>query len=295
MNYLVFEAGGRAGLSAELFFLYRSTPGDGNRLILADMDPSYRLCPGARDIVRTGEDEALSLIAEHPDDCRVFPADELARQGKRAVFDLAARDPMVAVEQWFFSKRRMNEVLAAITAGCTVRIPETFALDDVFMRPNTMSAGSHGVGRLVNTCITRYVPIAREFVVDVDYTGAEPRVFARQVRIKNGYDKYLKFLAADNRVSLAAEEFVRAIRRSEPMLATGIFHIQLIEDPAGDIYFVEYSKRISGTSLADLYRGFNPFDAFAGAETKVALGKTIREETWYRYEDLLLHLNEIRL
>ena len=42
MTYLVFEAGGRAGLSAELFFVNRSNPADGSRLVLADMDPFYR-------------------------------------------------------------------------------------------------------------------------------------------------------------------------------------------------------------------------------------------------------------
>ena len=161
MNYLVFEAGGRAGLSAELFFLNRSLPDDGNRLIMADMDPTYRLCPAGRDVVRTGEDEALAMIAAQPQDCCVFPADELARQAKSAVFDLAARDKMAAVEQWFYNKRRMNETLGRITDGCTIKVPETFSLDDVFMRPNTMSAGSHGVGRLGNTCITRYVQSKR--------------------------------------------------------------------------------------------------------------------------------------
>ena len=295
MNYLVFEAGGRAGLSAELFFLNRTLPDDGNRLILADMDQTYRLCPAGRDVVRTGEDEALAMIAAQPQDCCVFPADELARQAKSAVFELAAGDPMTAVEKWFYDKRRMNETLGRITDGCTIKVPETFSLDDVFMRPNTMSAGSHGVGRLENTCITRYVQIAHEYVVDVDYTGEEPRIFAREVRIKNGYDKYLRFLPADSRVSCAAGEFVRAIRRAEPLPATGVFHIQLIENPAGDIYFVEYSKRISGTSIVNLYRGFNPFDSFAGVETKVWLGRSVHEETWYRYEDLLLTLYETRL
>ena len=143
MKYLVFEAGGRAGLSAELFFINRVSKDNGDSLVLADMDGTYRLCPCPDGVSRVGEDEALAMIASDASGCTVFPADELARQSKPAVFDLASRNPMVAVERWFYNKRCMNERLAAATEGCRIRIPETFSLDDVFMRPNTMSAGSH--------------------------------------------------------------------------------------------------------------------------------------------------------
>lgn len=290
MKYLVFEAGGRAGLSAELFFVNRVRKDDGDTLVMADMDTTYRLCPCPKGVSRVGEDEALAIIAADAAACTVFPADELARQGKPAVFGLAARNPMVAVEHWFYDKRRMNETLTAVTEGCEIHVPETFSLDDVFMRPNTMSAGSHGVGRLENTCITRRVEIAHEYVVDVDWTASEPVIYAREVRIKNGYDKYLKFLGRQSRISMAVDGFVRAIRASIPMLVTGIFHIQLIEDPSGRIFFVEYSKRISGTSIVNLFRGYNPFDAFAGVETPLYQGDFARENVWYRYEDFILNL-----
>lgn len=294
MKYLVFEAGGRAGLSAELFFINRMSADDGDSLVLADMDGTYCLCPGPDGISRVSEAEALAMITGDSSGCTVFPADELARQSKPAVFDLASRNPMVAVEHWFYDKRCMNERLAAATGGCTIKIPETFSLDDVFMRPNTMSAGSHGVGRLENTCITRRVEIAHEYVVDVDGTSDKPRIYAREVRIKNGYDKYLKFLGRQGRVATAVEEFVHAAGASFPMLTKGIFHIQLIEDPAGDIYFVEYSKRISGTSIINLFRGYNPFDALAGVDTPVPEGGFAKEEVWYRYEDFILNLSKIR-
>lgn len=295
MTYLVFEAGGRAGLSAELFFVNRSNPSDGSRLVLADMDPFYRQCPGPRDVVRTGEREALEMIRSDASGLMLFPADELARQGKEEVFALASGNPLTAVEKWFYDKRRVNTTLEKATEGCEIRIPETFSLDDLFMRPNTMSAGSHGVGRLENTCITKYIEIAREYVVDVDFTGSEPKVYAREVRIKNGYDRYLKFLPSGSRIATAAGEFVKAIRSAVPLMATGIFHIQLIENPAGEIYFVEYSKRISGTSIVNLYRGFNPFDSFAGVTRRSCLGDTVREEVWYRYEDLILNLYQARI
>ena len=294
MKYLVFEAGGRAGLSAELFFINRVSKDDGDRLVMADMDVTYRLCPSPDGVSRVSEDEALAMIAADASACTVFPADELARQSKPAVFDLASHNPMVAVERWFYNKRCMNERLADATAGCRIRIPETFSLDDVFMRPNTMSAGSHGVGRLENTCITRRVEIAHEYVVDVNGTSDEPVVYAREVNIKNGYDKYLRFLGRQSKVATAVEEFVHAAGASFPMLTKGIFHIQLIENPSGDIYFVEYSKRISGTSIVNLFRGYNPFDALAGINTPVYGGDFAQEDVWYRYEDFILNLSKIR-
>lgn len=295
MKYLVFEAGGRAGLSAELFFVNRVRKDDGDSLVLADMDATYMQCPCPAGVSRVTEADALAMIARDASRCTVFPADELARQGKPAVFSLAERNPLVAVEPWFFNKRAMNEKLSAVTDGCNIKIPETFSLDDVFMRPNTMSAGSHGVGRLENTCITRRIEIAHEYVVDINWVGAEPVIYAREVRIKNGYDKYLKFLGARNKVTRAVDEFVRAIRVSVPKMVTGIFHIQLIENPAGEIYFVEYSKRISGTSAVNLFRGYNPFDAFAGVQTPVFKGDFAKEDVWYRYEDFILNLNKIRV
>ena len=295
MKYLVFEAGGRAGLSAELFFANRVRKDDGNSLVMADMDTTYIQCPCPAGVSRVLESDALAIIAADASSCAVFPADELARQGKPAVFDLAARNPMVAVEKWFFNKRGMNLKLAQITSGCQINIPETFSLDDVFMRPNTMSAGSHGVGRLENTCITRRVEIAHEYVVDVNWTAEEPVIYAREVKIKNGYDKYLKFLGSGSKVARAVDEFVRAIRAKAPLMVTGIFHIQLIEDPAGQIFFVEYSKRISGTSIVNLFRGYNPFDALTGVQTPVFTGDFAKEDVWYRYEDFMMNLYKLRL
>ena len=158
-----------------------------------------------------------------------------------------------------------------------------------------MSAGSHGVGRLENTCITRRVEIAHEYVVDVNWTAEEPVIYAREVKIKNGYDKYLKFLGSGSKVARAVDEFVRAIRAKAPLMVTGIFHIQLIEDPAGQIFFVEYSKRISGTSIVNLFRGYNPFDALTGVQTPVFTGDFAKVDVWYRYEDFMMNLYKLRL
>ena len=78
-------------------------------------------------------------------------------------------------------------------------------------------------------------------------------------------------------------------------MVTGIFHIQLIEDPAGQIFFVEYSKRISGTSIVNLFRGYNPFDALTGVQTPVCKGDFAKEDVWYRYEDFMMNLYKLRL
>ena len=44
----------------------------------------------------------------------------------------------------------------------------------------------------------------------------------------------------------------------------------------------------------DLFRGYNPFDAFAGERTPVCSGSFAREGVWYRYEDFILNLNSIQ-
>ena len=73
MNYLVFEAGGRAGLSAELFFVNRVNKDDGNSLVLADMDTTYPLCPAPAGVIRVSEAEALAMIARDASGCTVSP------------------------------------------------------------------------------------------------------------------------------------------------------------------------------------------------------------------------------
>lgn len=293
MKYLVFEAGGRAGLSAELFFINRVSKDDGNSLVMADIDTFYRQCPCPVGISRVSEDVALDMIDKEASTCAIFPADELSRQSKSAVFNLASHNPFVAVDKWFYNKRYVNERLSEATDGCIIKIPETFSLDDVFMRPNTMSAGSNGVRRLENTCITRNIVIAHEYVIDVNWTAEEPVVYAREVRIKNGYDKYLRFLDTNDRITLAVYEFIQAVHASYPKMMTGIFHIQLIENPAGELYFVEYSKRISGTSIVNQFRGFNPFDTLASIETPIYKGDFANNNIWYRYEDFIINLNKI--
>ena len=54
-------------------------------------------------------------------------------------------------------------------------------------------------------------------------------------------------------------------------------------------------KRISGTSIVNLFRGYNPFDAFAGVPTPAYKGDFAREDVWYRYEDFVANLYQARL
>lgn len=293
MRYLVFEAGGRAAFSAELFFLHRVNCGDGDTLLLADTDPLYReVRAGDSSVIRMTEADALALLAnpEASRDILIFPADELTRQGNRAVQAHAASHPISAVEQWYYHKKLMNERLADVTSGCAISIPMTFPTERIFIRPDTMSAGSHGVRGMENTCITELVDIEREYVVDVDWLGNEPAIYPREVKIKHGYDKYIQFLPADGILGTAVNEFVRAMRTGCAPLTSGIFHLQLIEDRRGCLYFIEYSKRISGSSSANLFRGYNPFDSLAGAASTVCRD-LCEEGTWHRYEDFVLKMH----
>lgn len=64
-KYIVFEAGSRAGLSAEIFFLaWRKQngwcDGQGDVLYLADADPVYRCVPTqSKNIARISEQEEI--------------------------------------------------------------------------------------------------------------------------------------------------------------------------------------------------------------------------------------------
>ena len=64
MNYFVFEAGGRAGISAELFFLRRQEAGNGDHLCMADMDKTALLCPSSSEVTRIEESEALEMLVK---------------------------------------------------------------------------------------------------------------------------------------------------------------------------------------------------------------------------------------
>lgn len=89
-KYIVFEAGSRAGLSAEVFFrAWRKQngweDGKGDVLYLADADPVYRCVPTqSENIARISEQDAVSLL-QHDKDIVVFPADELTRQLNQVV------------------------------------------------------------------------------------------------------------------------------------------------------------------------------------------------------------------
>lgn len=177
-KYIVFEAGSRAGLSAEIFFrAWRKQngwdDGHGDVLYLADADPVYRCVPTqSENIVRISEQDAVNLL-QCDKDIVVFPADELTRQLNTAVRNVVQDDDYSRVSPLWYDKAHVNNILAELVSidQCKIRIPLTFGLTDAFIKPNKASAGSKGLELKGDVCVSQIIDIRREFVADVFYDG----------------------------------------------------------------------------------------------------------------------------
>ena len=282
-KYIVFEAGSRAGLSAEIFFrAWRKQngwdDGHGDVLYLADADPVYRCVPTqSENIVRISEQDAVNLL-QCDKDIVVFPADELTRQLNTAVRNVVQDDDYSRVSPLWYDKAHVNNILAELVSidQCKIRIPLTFGLTDAFIKPNKASAGSKGL------------------VADVLYDGNYVTVFPREVKLRSGYDKMIRLLPPLSRISREVRKFVECVSSQVELFAPGIFHIQLAEDTNGDLFYIESSRRISGTSLVNLANGFNPFCFMNRVKTDVIVTR-FEDGKWFRYEDFVLDIeNEIR-
>jgi hypothetical protein len=109
------------------------------------------------------------------------------------------------------------------------------------------------------------------------------------VTLKNGYDRFVKLLPRDDAFAGVIREFVlRAYPANEGMFSD-IFHLQLAMTPQAEIYYIESSKRISGTSLVNLAAGMNPF-CFINHAPQPAPMPDFTVGKWYRFEDFLLAL-----
>lgn len=301
-KYIVLEGGSRAGLSAELFFrAWRKQngweDGDGDVLYLADSDPVFRSVPtSCSNIKRITEQEAYRLI-QYGEDVVVFPADELTRQCNYAVMNKASEDKYAAVSELWYDKAHMNNVLAELvdTDKCAIRIPLTFGLTHAFIKPNRASAGSRGIELKENVCVSQPIDIKHEYVVDVLYSENRFEAYPREVLLRAGYDKYVRLLSPSSEISVEVEKFVRGVSSQVGLFAPGIFHIQLAEDVNGDLYYIEASRRISGTSIVNLANGFNPFCFMNDVEADT-LVRSHKYGEWFRYEDYVLDVeNVIRL
>lgn len=300
-EYIVFEAGSRAGLSAEIFFrAWRKQngwdEGQGDVLYLADTDPGYLCVPTqSENIVRISEQDAVNLI-QSGEDLVVFPADELTRQLNIVVRNAVQDNDYSRVAPLWYDKAHVNNVLAELVNlnKCQIRIPLTFGLTDAFIKPNKASAGSKGLELKGDVCVSQIIDIRREFVADVLYDGNYVNVFPREVKLRSGYDKMIRLLPPLSRISREVRKFVECVSSQVELFAPGIFHIQLAEDTNGDLFYIEASRRISGTSLVNLANGFNPFCFMNRVKTDVIVTR-FEDGKWFRYEDFVLDIeNEIR-
>lgn len=300
-KYIVFEAGSRAGLSAEIFFRAWQKQngwenGNGDVLYLADSDPTYCSVPSqSENIIRISEQEAVNLI-QSGEDVVVFPGDELTRQLNPVVRNAVQDDDYARVSSLWYDKAHVNNVLAELVSidQCKIRIPLTFGLTDAFIKPNKASAGSKGLELKGDVCVSQIIDIRREFVADVLCDGNYVNVFPREVKLRSGYDKMIRLLPPLSRISREVRKFVECVSSQVELFAPGIFHIQLAEDTNGDLFYIEASRRISGTSLVNLANGFNPFCFMNRVKTDVIVTQ-FEDGKWFRYEDFVLDIeNEIR-
>lgn len=300
-KYIVFEAGSRAGLSAEIFFRAWQKQngrenGNGDVLYLADSDPTYCSVPSqSENIIRISEQEAVNLI-QSGEDVVVFPGDELTRQLNPVVRNAVQDDDYARVSTLWYDKAHVNNILAELVSldQCKIRIPLTFGLTDAFIKPNKASAGSKGLELKGDVCVSQIIDIRREFVADVLYDGNYVNVYPREVKLRSGYDKMIRLLPPLSRISREVRKFVECVSSQVELFAPGIFHIQLAEDTNGDLFYIEASRRISGTSLVNLANGFNPFCFMNRVKTDVFVTR-FEDGKWFRYEDFVLDIeNEIR-
>lgn len=300
-KYIVFEAGSRAGLSAELFFrAWRKQngweDGEGDVLYLADSDPLYCSVPSkCKNIIRISESKAIKLIHEDKD-IVIFPADELTRQLNFSVQLAIQDDEFAKVCQVWYDKSHMNNVLSEIVSldKCAIRIPLTFGLTNVCIKPNEASAGSKGIEFKDCICVSQAIDIKREYVVDVLCSDLGIEAYPREVKLRSGYDKYIRLLSPNSQIAVEVWKFIECVSDKVGLFAPGIFHIQLAEDTNGDLFYIEASRRISGTSLVNLASGFNPF-CFMNKVEADKLVRWFEYGKWFRYEDFVIEVeNEIR-
>lgn len=292
MKYFVFEAGGRCGFSAELFFrqykLYDTNSSD--VLYLVDKDPLYSLIPSYGDVVRCDETKAFELLAQDRGEIMIFPADELTRQSNELVKGVASRNHLSKIDRLYYDKTAVNIVFQNMKGCRRILVPTTMICDDVCIRPKNMSAGTKGVHFESNVCVTEKINIQNEYVVDVLSNDDGIRMYAREVKLRSGYDKMIRFLPDDDPLYDCIEEFVKCAKNTPLQgLFTGIFHLQIAKDTGGLYFYIESSKRMSGTSIVNIVNGYNPFCFINGIE----LPKTdspFKRDVWYRYEDILIEV-----
>lgn len=280
MRYFIFEAGSRAGLSAELFFKeYIKQSKCSDEIVMVDCDPIFSEMRGSNKIIRVDETKAIQMLSRHD---IIFPADELTRQCNELIMSFSSNNPFSAIKPWYYDKKYVNEVLSHSKSN--IRIPNTFSPTAVIIKPNTKSAGSKGVYRVNAVCVEEAIDIEKEYVVDCFEKNGNIQVFPREIKLKNGYDKYIKLLPTNGGLVEKIKDFVTSANVGS--LFKSIFHLQLAENAKGELFYIESSKRISGSSIVNIERGFNPFCFMNGVNAPYSPKHELNK--WYRFEDFLL-------
>ena len=289
MKYVVFEAGSRAGFSAEMFFLdYLKRTGKDDILYMVDDSLQVNEVESPINVERITHEDFIKL---YDGNTVVFPADELSRQSRPTDFDAASKNSFSKVDSLYYNKKKINENLNMLTYGCKIKIPKTFDLTNICIRPNTMSAGSKGIQLLDNVSITEKINIVEEYVVDVLRSDTDMKLYPRAVVLKNGYDRLIKPLEENSEIGEACKEFILEACPKNTGLFSNVFHLQLAKDDKGGLYYIESSKRISGTSIVNIFRGMNPFD-FINGEKLEERNSPFLYGKWYRYEDFLMKIRD---
>ncbi len=290
MDYIVFESGSRAGLSAELFFDdYVNASGTHHRLFLSDLDNDFtRIISPHPQVHLIHDSQAFEILSNG--DAAIFPADEITRQSNPVAAEVASKHGFSKVLPSYYNKKQMNEFLAPLTTSCAIRVPHTFDLSGVCVKPNSMSAGSRNIQFLDNACVMQKIDIDQEYVVDVlRYDDEKMYIFPRQVTLKNGYDRFIKLLPLDGQLASHVVEFVKAVCPRNEGVFSDVFHLQLCQDKSGQLYYIEFSKRISGTSCVNIVSGMSPFAMLDGADQQ--LSTRMIDDSWRRFEDFLLMMH----
>lgn len=297
MKYIVFEAGSRAGFSAEMFYRAwkKRHPGSNVGLIMADSDTTFAQVPAPAGVERENDKAAGARLGTPG--YRAFPGDELTRQRDTRIQQAIAADRMGAVEPWFYEKATVNRTLERLAGpDAAIRVPRTFDFENVCVKPNSQSAGSRGVEFKQGMCVSELIDIAREYVVDVlERTDGTPDIYARETKLRCGYDKLVRLLPKSHPLVEAVRSFVTAVNAgTDATLFHGVFHLQIAENPQGQYYFIEASKRISGSAMVNIFRGFNPFDVLEGTEAQPPVEPAPFEDgRWYRFEDFVAELPRV--
>lgn len=289
MNFVVFESGSRAGLSAELFFeQYVNVTRAHHQLFLSDLDKDFQHIVARHPQVHLIHDSQAFKMLEAGETV-IFPADELTRQSNPVATRVASKHTFSHILPFYYNKKQMNEYLAPLTANCAIRIPETFSLSNVCVKPNSMSAGSRNIQFLDNSCVMQKIDIDHEYVVDVlRYDDEKMYIFPREVTLKNGYDRFIKLLPLDGELASMVVEFVKAVCPKNEGMFSDIFHLQLCQDKMGHFYYIEFSKRISGSSCVNLVSGMSPFALIDGIDQN--LNSLMIDGSWRRFDDFLLKM-----